>query len=229
MASSRVAIAGISSRLALLLATQLLRTPGVEVVGICRNPAKVPKDLSENPRVKICKAGANDSTALRNTLRGASTCVCCYLGDDALMIGGQKILIEACVAEKVQRYFASDFSFDFRNLSLGELPHKDCQLEIMEHLRKEERSGKIKAVHILNGAFHQAVLSGYIGLLNVDSKTIRYWGTGDEIWEMTSMDNTAEFVAEAVLDSTAVGVLRGKSTCTGIALRLEGPLADFRF
>lgn len=216
MASSRIAIVGISSRLARLLATQLLQRPGVEVVGICRNPAKVPKELSENSRLKICKAEANDSTALRSALKGVSTCVCCYLGDDSLMIDGQKTLIDACVAEKVTRYFASDFSFDFRNLSLGELPHKDCQLKIMDHLQKEESAGKIKAVHVLNGGFHEALLSSYIGLLNVDSKTIRYWGTGDEIWEVTSMENTAEFAAEAVLDSTAVGVLRGKSTNTGI-------------
>ena len=127
------------------------------------------------------------------------------------MVDGQKVLIDACIAENVPRYMASDFSFDFRGLSMGEFPFKDCQLKIRDYLQKQEDAGSIQAVHVLNGGFHEAALSAYMGMLNPESKKVCYWGTGDETWEITSMENTADFTAEVASDPNAVGVLRGKS------------------
>lgn len=127
------------------------------------------------------------------------------------MVEGQKVLIDACIAENVPRYIASDFSFDFRGLSMGEFPYKDCQLKIRDYLQKQEDVGTIQAVHVLNGGFHEAVLSAFMGVLNIESKKVCYWGTGDETWEITSMENTAEFAAEVASDPDAVGVIRGRS------------------
>ena len=126
------------------------------------------------------------------------------------MVEGQKVLIDACIAERVPRYIASDFSFDFRGLSIGEFPYRDCQLKILDYLQEKEDAGSIRAVHILNGGFHEAVLSAFMGILNAGSKKVCYWGRGDETWEITSMENTAEFTAEVASDAKAVGVLRGK-------------------
>ena len=126
------------------------------------------------------------------------------------MMEGQQILIDACIAESVPRYLASDFSFDFRGLKMGEFPFKDCQIKINDFLQKKENEGRIQPVHVLVGGFIEAVLTPFMGILDPESKKIRYWGTGDETWDMTSMEDIARFTAEVAYDDNATGVLKGK-------------------
>ena len=210
MTPTRIAVAGFTSRLARRITVNLLQKPGVEVVGICRDPAKVPEDIARNLRVQTWKAEYKDSTTLRKALRGVSTCVCCYHGAESLMVEGQQVLIDACIAESVPRYLASDFSFDFRGLKMGQFPFKDFQITIKDFLQKKESQGRMQPVHILVGGFIEAVLTPFMGILDPESKTIRYWGTGDEPWDMTSMEDIARFTAEVACDQNATGVLKGK-------------------
>ena len=127
------------------------------------------------------------------------------------MLDGQKTLINACVAEGVARYVASDYSFDFRGLKRGDLPAKDFQLKTKAYLDEKEKLGKIKGVHVLNGAFMEVLLSPFIGIYDRDSNNFRFWGTGDEPWDMTTYADTARFVAEVVCDPTATGYLHCES------------------
>lgn len=210
MAPCRIVVAGITSRVAQLITTNLLEQPDVEIVGICRDNTKVPGYISKNPHVTLVEAEYSDIAKLRSALRGASVCVCCYFGPEELMLRGQIILIDSCIAENVPRYLASDFSFDYRGLKIGDFPFKDFQLKIDEYLVKRESEGRIKAVHILNGGFFEAILFPFMGTLDVESGEIRYWGTGDEPWDMTSMEDTAKFTAKVLGDQQATGVLNGK-------------------
>lgn len=211
MASTRIAIAGFSGRVAQCIATNLLqKSNSIQVIGICRDPSRVPSAIAKHPRVETWKADFADRTTIEKALQNVSTCVCCYRGDADVVTTGQRVLIDACISQNVHRYFASDFSFDYRPLKIGEFPFKDFQLEIDDYLEKKEReSGAFKAVHILNGGFMEAILTQFMGVLDVDSKKIRYWGTGDEPWDMTSTEDTAKFTAEAICDENATGVLKG--------------------
>ncbi|KEF52259.1 uncharacterized protein A1O9_11499 [Exophiala aquamarina CBS 119918] len=206
MEPCRVAIAGFTSRVAQLITSHLLEQPDIEITGICRDTAKVPSHISQNPSVTLVKAEYSDVTKLRTALRNASVCVCCYFGPEELMLGGQLILIDACIAENVPRYLASDFSFDFRGLKIGDFPFKDFQLKVDEYLAKKESEGRIKSVHILSGGFFEAVFCPFMGTLEVESRKVRYWGTGEEPWDMTSMEDTAKFTARVVGDQGATGV-----------------------
>lgn len=210
MASTKVAIAGFTGRVAQYITTSLLQRSNIEVVGICRDPSKVPDAIAKHPRVKTWKADFADHTTIQKALHGVSTCVCCYRGDANVVTTGQQVLIDACVTQNVNRYFASDFSFDYRPLKIGEFPFKDFQLEIDDYLKKKEQENGLKAVHILNGGFMEAILTQFMGVLDVGSKKIRYWGTGDETWDMTSTEDTAKFTAEVICDESASGVLKGR-------------------
>lgn len=115
---------------------------------------------------------------------------------------GQKLIIDACTAEKVPRYFASDWSMNFRKLELGQLPPKDPMKHVQAHLGEREAQGQTKGVHVLNVCFLRAP---WAGLWNVEKSLFQYWGTGGEKWELTSYDNAAEFTANVVLDKSATG------------------------
>ncbi|KAF4631212.1 hypothetical protein G7Y89_g6920 [Cudoniella acicularis] len=197
-----VAIAGITGTLAKLITKHLLSKPNVNIKGFCRNPSKLPTSLRTNPRLTIFEGTFNDTNLLRETVRSADVTICCYMGPDSLMIDGQKLLIDACIAEQVPRYIASDYCMDFRKLAFGDHPIKDAMKHVHAYL--EEKKDVIKAVHILNACFLERP---WVGVWDAEKGVLSYWGTGDEKWEFTSYDNSAEFTAEVAMDGNANGFL----------------------
>jgi NmrA-like family len=126
------------------------------------------------------------------------------------MIDGQKALIDACVAENVPRYIASDWSLDFRQLKFGDHPRKDPMKHVQVYLEEKEKEGKIKSVHILNGAFMEVVWAPFLGFADAKNGVFRYFGTGDEKLDMTTYADTAAFTAEVAADPSATGFLNCK-------------------
>lgn len=198
-----VGIAGITGKFARVLTSSLLKNPEVNVKGYCRDPSKVPSSFSSNSKVSLTKGDAFDTSAVHSFVHGCDVVVCCYLGDDKLMLEGQKLLIDACVAEDVPRYVASDWALDYTKLELGQLFPKDPMIHVKAYLDAQD---KIKGVHILVGGFMEPFFSPPFGIFDPASNTFRYWGTGDEIWEGTTYQNAAEYTAAVCMDSNAVGI-----------------------
>ncbi len=173
MSISTIAIAGITGQLGTLIAQALLKTSDVQIRGLCRNTAKLSPEFSRNSRVNIVQGDSNDLAAAREAVRDCQVVICCYLGPNELMSNGQKVLIDACVAEAVPRYIASDYSIDYRALKLGQLPAKDPMIEIHEYLEGKPVTG----VHVLIGCFTETFLN-YIPYLNLKDNQLSYWGTG---------------------------------------------------
>jgi len=211
MSAPIVAIAGANSKLATLIAKHLLENyPQIKIHGIARSPEKVDAAIRDSPNVEIFEASASDTSGLRQGLKGAEVAMCCYLGDNDLMTEGQKTLIDACIDEKVARYIASDWAFDYRGLELGDHPSKDPMIHINAYLEEKETSGKIKAVHVLNGAFMEMVLGPFNPCFQPKAQLYQYWGTGDEMMEMTTYADAAVFTAEIAADPSAVGFLNSE-------------------
>ena len=204
MAPTIVTIAGVTGKHANLVAKHLLSHPDVHVHGLCRSPSKIPAALSENPRFKAFESSSTNKVVIHEALKNASAAVCCYLGDDELMIDGQKLLIEACIAEGVPRYIASDWTLDYRSLNYGDHPSKDPMKRIQEYL--ERRQDKIKGIHIINGCFMETFWA-FAGSWDSKGQAFRYWGDGNEEWDLTTYSDSAHFTAEAALDEEASGFL----------------------
>ncbi|KAE8377203.1 hypothetical protein BDV26DRAFT_282038 [Aspergillus bertholletiae] len=110
--------------------------------------------------------------------------ICCYLGDNKLMIDGQKNLVDICEAHGVSRYFAT---------------------HIRSYLATKQ---KIKGVHILIGGFMKPVLSPFFNILDPTTNSFRFWGEGDEVMEGTTYDNAAGFTTAVTMDPKATGIIR---------------------
>ncbi|KAJ8609450.1 hypothetical protein MRB53_039121 [Persea americana] len=205
MSSTKIAIAGFTGRMSQLITDALLQNhPRVEIHGIARNVDKIDPKYRDSSRIRIFQSDATDLAALRKGLAGTSVCICAYLGDGRLMIDGQKLLIDACVAEGVERYIASDWSLDFSGLGYGDLPSKDPMKHVADYL--DQQSG-IKGVHLLNGAFTEVLYSAVIGYCDVKNKTFTYYGSGDYILDATTMKDAAAYTAEVAVDHSAVGYI----------------------
>ena len=57
-----------------------------------------------------------------------------------------------------------------------------------------------EAVNVLNGGFMDVVTSAFAGILDREAGVIRFWGTGKERFDLTSIEDTARFTARAALD-----------------------------
>ncbi len=127
------------------------------------------------------------------------------------MINGQKVLIDAAVAEKVPRFMPSDYTLDYRKLALGELPSKDPMMYVRDYLKDKP----VKGIHLMIGAFFETFWQ-YLGLWDPQAYELKYWGTGEEKWDFTTYSTCAQYMAATSLDSEASGYLNcesGASAC----------------
>ncbi|KAH8817757.1 nmrA-like family protein [Flagelloscypha sp. PMI_526] len=202
-----IGIAGITGKIARLIAQSLLAYPEVKIRGFCRDPTKY--DTTDD-RINLIKGEASDASSIQTFVNGCDAVICCYSGlDNALMVDGQKLLIDACDKAGVDRYIASDWTINYTKLELGLLENKDAMKHVKTYLDSPER--KVKGVHILVGTFMETWFAPFFGIFDAkDDKepTLNYWGTGNEVWEGTTYSDAAKFTAAVVLDSSAVGLQR---------------------
>ncbi|KAI9150497.1 hypothetical protein HJFPF1_10265 [Paramyrothecium foliicola] len=203
MSSLTVGVAGITGKFGRLLAIQLLKNPNVTLRGYARDTTKAAAIFSNSHRVHLFQGGAFDAAAIKPFVDGCDVVVCSYLGDDKLMIDGQKALIDACEGAGVPRYVASDWALDYTKLKLGELFPKDPMIHVKAYI---ETKHTVKGVHILIGGFMDPILSPFFQVWDPATKSLRYWGEGTEPWEGTSYVNAAEFTAAVITDPSAVGI-----------------------
>ncbi|KNG90451.1 NmrA-like family protein [Aspergillus nomiae NRRL 13137] len=216
-----VGIAGITGKFARRVVSHLLQHSDVTIRGYCRDPSKVPEPISSSEQVTLFKGDAFDKEAIRTFAQGCDVLICCYLGENQLMIDGQKILIDACEELGVPRYIASDWALDYTKLKLGELFPKDPMIHVHAYLATKQ---KVTGVHILIGGFMEPVLSPFFNILDPKTNAFRFWGGGDEIMEGTTYDNAAEFTTAVARDPKATGVIRflgGRATIREIAQSYE--------
>ncbi|KAL4815712.1 hypothetical protein BDW67DRAFT_191354 [Aspergillus spinulosporus] len=201
--SLTIGIAGITGKFARLVVKHLCRSPGVQIRGFCRNASKLPVKFRDSPQVSIVQGSSDDLEALRCFVRGCDVVICCYLGDNTLMTEGQKLLVDACELEKVDRYIASDYCLDFTKLEYGQHPAKDPMKHVKAYLDSKQH---VKGVHVLIGVFMETFWSGYFGVWHPEECKLSFYGNGDELWESTTYETAAEYVAAVARDTSATGL-----------------------
>jgi hypothetical protein len=92
------------------------------------------------------------------------------VGNNNVTVPGQKNAIAAAKKQGVKRFIPSDYSVDYRKLDYGDNDNLDKRKEVLSYLQL-----------IGNGIF-------------------KYWGDGETSVDMTTTDDTAKYVAEAVSD-----------------------------
>ncbi|PCH05918.1 Glycoside hydrolase, superfamily [Penicillium occitanis (nom. inval.)] len=126
---------------------------GNESMGLCRTPSKLPSQLRNEPGLIIHTTSSTYITMFRAAVQDAHLVNFFYLSPPSLMIDGQKLLIDACIAEGVPRYTAGNWSMDSRKSELGKQPPKDPTKLVQAYIEDREAEGRIKAVHVLNSCF----------------------------------------------------------------------------
>ncbi len=122
------------------------------------------------------------------------------VGNNKTTVPGQKNAIDAAKQQGVKRFIPSDYSVDYRKLDYGDNDNLDMRKEVLEYLQD---SG-LEYTLILNGAFMDIITTPFMPQFDLDNSVFKYWGDEETLVDMTTTEDTAKYVAEAVSDRELV-------------------------
>ena len=198
-----ILLAGVTGTLGGLIVEALVKN-GANVRAIVRtgsDKSRLEKLLDQG--VQIVEATYNDHQSLVSACREIECVVSALAGLREVVVDAQRLLLNAAVEAKVERFIPSDFSTDFTKLPEAENRNFDLRKEFKQLLDQAD----IKPTSIFNGAFAE-MLTYNIPFLDHKNKTVAYWEKADWKVDFTSMKNTAAFTAAAAQDQTSPRYLR---------------------
>jgi nucleoside-diphosphate-sugar epimerase len=209
MPKPTVLIAGITGTLGTKIATAILHKGEMQVKGLVRlgtlgNDLKQQKlaDLT-GLGVSFVEGSLSDFPSLAKACAGVDIVVSTVKGvrvDDELetILSGQINLMEAAKSSGVKRFVPSDYSVDYFKLDWMDNYNLDCRRLFAEKLM----GSGLSYTFILNGAFTDVQLSPWGRLFDFKAGIFTYWGDGETPCDLTTMDDTAKYTAEAIADPT---------------------------
>ena len=103
----------------------------------------------DDPRLEILEAEYTDRAALTAALTGMTTVVSAVSGTRSVIIDAQRALLVEAVAAGVARFIPSDYSSDYRSITVG----SNRNFELRREFAASLDAAPIRATSILNGAF----------------------------------------------------------------------------
>jgi uncharacterized protein YbjT (DUF2867 family) len=163
-----------------------------------RDPKKrVLLDTLTDRGAQIVEGAMDSSATLLDATRDIDVVVSALQGGREVIVDAQVALARAAAANGVRRFLPSDFALDLFRATPGEHLFFDLRREVDEQISALD----LQQVNILNGA----LLDGFVasnGAVDYDDDAgvVTFWGTGEERFEGTSVDDTARIVARVALD-----------------------------
>jgi len=203
MRSTTVLLSGVTGMLGGRIAHHLLATAGVALRLLVR-PAALgePGKRAELDRLagrgaEVVAGDVADPASLARATRGVDVVVSALQGGREAIVDGQLALARAAAANGVRRILPSDFALDLFKAPPGELPPFDLRREADAAIA----AMGLEHIHVLNGAFLDALASG-AGTVAFDDEagTATFWGTGEERFDATTVDDTARYAARVAVD-----------------------------
>jgi uncharacterized protein YbjT (DUF2867 family) len=193
---TNILIAGATGNLGHLIATELVKNEAVSVSALVRD-ANAPKAAQlQAMGVRLIEGELTDKAALLRATEGQQTVISALSGGPDLIVAGQLSLLEAALQQGVTQFVPSDYSVDYFRLQPGDNVNLDLRRQVADAVMQ---SG-IGYTIFLNGAFTEVFAGPFFGVIDQQAATLTYWGTGDERFDLTTIPDTARFIADAVLD-----------------------------
>jgi hypothetical protein len=163
----------------------------------------------------------SEQASLDDATRGVDVVISALQGQRDIIVDGQIALATAAVRSGVRRFIPSDFAID-----LFKAPAGAPQFEARKDADREIDAMDLQVVHVLSGAFMDGMFGPESpGPVDLNGGTITYWGTGDEPFDLTTVDDTARFTARLAVDPDVVAgvhtISAGPTTYKDIAAIIE--------
>ncbi len=219
MRSNTVLLAGATGMLGGRIAHHLLEAEDIALRLLVR-PAALADPGKRSGIDPLLERGAEvvegdvaDPASLGRATEGVDVVVSALQGGREVVVDGQIALARAAAKSGVRRILPSDFALDLFKASPGELLPFDLRREADEEIA----SLGMENVHVLNGAFLDTLASGGIVDFDDEAGIATLWGTGEERFDATTVDDTARYAARVAVDES---VPSGKFAVAGQRLSL---------
>jgi nucleoside-diphosphate-sugar epimerase len=200
-----IVVAGAAGKLGRLVVESLLAEPEVRVRALVRDPKRPELAGLAGGRVELLAFDAvkADAATLAEVVRGSFAVVSTLQGGPDVIVDAQLRLLRAAKAAGARRFIPSDFSFDVFELPEDVNVNSDWRRALALAARGEV-TDTFEVVHVFQGMFADAGVVGFVGLLDAEAATVRYWGDGRTPMDWTTWEDTARFTARAATDERAV-------------------------
>jgi nucleoside-diphosphate-sugar epimerase len=204
-------LVGVTGMLGYKIAEAILEKGTMEVRAILRTKGTI--DAKRQARLDELKSSGvifveGDllvPSSLPVACEGVEAIVSAVSGDEEMTVTGQINLIEAAAAKGVRRMIPSDYSVDYRKLDWGDNYNLDMRKKVFSALE----NSPLDYTLVLNGCFTDILFGSFLNVFDFTAGTFNYWGDGNTPFDVTTTDDTAKLIAEAISDPTmANGILQ---------------------
>ncbi|MBW4510370.1 MAG: NmrA family NAD(P)-binding protein [Scytonematopsis contorta HA4267-MV1] len=202
-----VLVVGISGTLGKKIATAIIQKGEMDVRGFVR-PGTLDDERKKQKLADLIALGVSftegtlfDSESLEKACSGVEVVVSGVKGvrdddESEIIISGQSNLMEAAIKSGVKRFVPSDYAVDIFKIAWGDNYNLNLRRAFAERLINSNLGYTI----VLNGAFTEVQFSPWGKLFDFDKGIFSYWGDGETPCDLTTMDDTAKYLAEAIAD-----------------------------
>ena len=158
--------------------------------------------FGDEGRVEIVVAPYSDHAALTDAARGADVVVSAVSGVRPVIVDAQRALLSAAVAAGVPRFVPSDYSADYRSITVG----SNRNFELRREFAADVDAAPVRATSVLNGMFTD-LLTGDAPMILFGRHKVLYWSSADQVLDFTTKDDVARVAALVALDPDAPRVV----------------------
>lgn len=219
-----VLLAGATGQLGGRIAGHLLADDAVTLRLLLRDAR--PADPGKRAAIEAFTAGGaevavgrlDDPASLDPATRDVDVIVSAVQGGADAIVDGQVALARAGQRNGVRRFLPSDFALD-----IFAAPRAAPTLALRREAAGALEATGLDIVHVLNGGFLDMMLAAGGGMIDLDDPRAIYWGSGDEPFDLTTVDDTARFTAALSADAaTTGGVFRISGSRTSMTEIADG-------
>jgi uncharacterized protein YbjT (DUF2867 family) len=197
--TQNILLVGATGMLGSQVARQLLDQPDARVRLLLRSP----NDAGKKDALKsLLERGAEfvegdlaDPASLDRATQGIDVIVSAVQGGPDVIVDGQVALAEAGKRNGARRILPSDYGLDLFKSTPGEHAAFDARREADERIA----AIGLEQINVLQGGFMQLFTPG-MGAIDLDKGTIGFFGDGNSLIEVTSVEDTARMIARVALD-----------------------------
>ncbi len=208
--TTSVLLAGATGMLGNRISGHLLDRHDVALRLLLRSapPAGTPKaralDALVSRAAEVVVGDVTDPASLDAATRGVDVVVSALQGGPDTIVDGQIALAEAAGRNGARRFLPSDFAID-----LFSAPEGAPQFAMRRRADNAIDALPMEVVHVLNGGFMDMMLDpDTAGIVDLHAGTATVWGTGDEPFNLTTVEDTARFTARIATDPADVSGVR---------------------
>ena len=200
------------------IARQLLDRPEARLRLLARSASSPALKPLLDRGAEVVEGNLNDAGSLDRATQGIDVIVSAVQGGPEVIVDGQVALAKAGKRNGARRILPSDYALDLFNATPGEHAAFDMRREADAQIA----AIGLEQVNVLQGGFMNLFMPG-MGAIDLEKGTIGFFGDGNLLIEVTSVEDTARMIARVALDPT---VPAGKFAFAGdrISFRQAGEI-----